>query len=78
MSILTSDFMLVDIKAGLSNLLEVNPTQKAAYIKVLDGWDYPEFRLVSCNKKAYDKNLSPYASFYCKTNFSFVLILESI
>jgi len=42
--------MLVDIKAGLcsnSNLLEVNPTQRATNIKVLDGWAYPEFRLVN-------------------------------
>lgn len=41
--------MLVDIKADLrsnSELLEVNPTQRAANKKALDGWNYPEFRFI--------------------------------
>ncbi len=44
----TSTFILVDIKAGLrsnSELLEVNLTRRAAKIKVLDGYAYPELRL---------------------------------
>ncbi len=46
----TSTFSLVDIKAGLrsnSELLEVNLTQRAAKLNVLDGYAYPEFRLFS-------------------------------
>lgn len=50
MIILTSAFILVDIKADLranSGLLEVNPTRRAAKINVLDGFAYPEFRLLN-------------------------------
>ena len=50
MLILTSAFILVDIKAGLrsnSELLEVNPTQRAGKINVLDGCAYPEFGLIT-------------------------------
>ncbi len=46
---MTSAFILVDIKADLrsnSKLLEVNLTRRAAKIKVLDGFAYPEFRLL--------------------------------
>ncbi len=45
---ITSAFILVDIKAGLrsnSGLLEVNVTQRAAKINVLDGYAYPELSL---------------------------------
>ncbi len=48
MNQMTSTFILVDIKAGLrsnSELLEVNLTRRAAKIKVLDGYTYPELRL---------------------------------
>jgi hypothetical protein len=47
---LTSAFILVDIKADLrsnSELLEVNSTQRAAKINVLDDRAYPVFRLIN-------------------------------
>ena len=47
---IASAFILVDIKAGLrsnSGLLEVNLTQRAAKINVLDGYAYPELRLIN-------------------------------
>jgi len=45
---MTSAFILAGIKADLrsnSGLLEVNLTRRAAKIKVLDGYAYPELRL---------------------------------
>ncbi len=47
---ITSAFILVDIKAGLrsnSGLLEVNLTRRAAKINVLDGYAYPDLRLIN-------------------------------
>jgi hypothetical protein len=53
MNYITSAFILADIKAGLrsnSGLLEVNLTPRAAKINVMDGYAYPELKLIISNR----------------------------